>query len=72
MLKLGTKCWISAFNAQGSRGIIVAVQVGAVKMYVAEVEALRKNESRWKWGTIKASFKRKEKKWDLLDFGFQI
>jgi hypothetical protein len=47
MLKLGTKCWISAFNAQGSRGIIVAVQVGAVKMYVAEVEALRKNESRW-------------------------
>jgi hypothetical protein len=23
------KCWISAFNAQGSRGIVVAVQVGA-------------------------------------------
>jgi hypothetical protein len=42
MLKqLGTtkKCWISAFNAQGSRGFIVAVQVGAVKIYVAGVEA---------------------------------
>jgi hypothetical protein len=44
MLKLGTKCWISAFNAQGSRGIIVAVQVGAVKIYVAAVKALRKKE----------------------------
>jgi hypothetical protein len=29
---------------QGSRGIIVAVQVGAVKIYVAVVEALRKKE----------------------------
>jgi hypothetical protein len=38
------KGWNSAFNAQGSRGIIVAVQVGAVKIYVALVEALRKNE----------------------------
>jgi hypothetical protein len=41
MLKLSTKCSISAFNAQGSRGIIVAVQVGAVKINVAAVEALR-------------------------------
>jgi hypothetical protein len=32
------------FNAQGSRGIIIAVQVGAVKIYVAAVEALRKKE----------------------------
>ncbi len=31
------RCWIAAFNAQGSRGTIVAVQVGAV-------EALRKKE----------------------------
>jgi hypothetical protein len=31
------KCWNSAFNAQGSRVIIVIVQVGIVKMYVAEV-----------------------------------
>jgi hypothetical protein len=35
MLRLSTKSWISAFNAQGSRGIIVAVHVGAVKIYVA-------------------------------------
>jgi hypothetical protein len=38
------KCWNSAFNAQGSRVIIVAVHVGAVKIYVAAVEALRKKE----------------------------
>ncbi len=44
MLKLGTKCWISALNAQGSRGIIVAMQVWAVKIYVAAVEALWKKE----------------------------
>jgi hypothetical protein len=44
MLKLSAKCWISAFIAQGSRGITVAVQVGAVKIYVAAVEALRKKE----------------------------
>jgi hypothetical protein len=30
-------------NAQGSRIIIVIVQVGAVKIYVAAVEALKKN-----------------------------
>jgi len=44
MLKLSTKCLISAFNAQGSRGIVVAGQVGAVKIYVAAVEPLRKKE----------------------------
>ncbi len=44
MLKLGAKCWIWAFHAQGSRGIIVAVkvQVGAVKIYVAAAEYKRK------------------------------
>jgi len=31
-----------AFNAQGSRVIIVVVQVGLVKIYVTAVEALRK------------------------------
>jgi len=40
------KCWNSPFNAQGSRVIIVIVQVGAVKIYVAAVEALRKKERR--------------------------
>jgi hypothetical protein len=39
------KCRNSAFNAQGSRVIIVIVQVGAVKIYAAAaVEALRKKE----------------------------
>jgi hypothetical protein len=44
MMKPSTKCWISAVHAQGSGGIRVAVQVGAVKIYVAAVEALRKTE----------------------------
>jgi hypothetical protein len=34
----------SAFNAQRSRLIIVALQVGAVKIYAAIVEALKKKE----------------------------
>ncbi len=38
------KCWNSAFNAQCSRVIVVVVQVGAVKIYVAAVETLRKKE----------------------------
>jgi hypothetical protein len=41
---LGMKCWNSAFNAQGSGVIIVVVQVGAMKIYVAAVDALKKNE----------------------------
>jgi hypothetical protein len=37
------ECRNAAFNAQGSKVIIVVVQVGAVKIYVAAaVEALRK------------------------------
>jgi len=39
------KCWNSPFNAKGLRVIIVVVQVGAVKIYVATVQALRKKES---------------------------
>jgi hypothetical protein len=34
----------SAFNAQGSRVIIVVDQVEGLKIYVAAVEALRKKE----------------------------
>ncbi len=37
------KCWNLAFNAQGSRVILVLVVVG-LKIYVAAVEALRKKE----------------------------
>jgi hypothetical protein len=44
LLNLSMKCWNSAFNAQSSRIIIVVVQIGAVKIYVAAVEALRKKE----------------------------
>jgi hypothetical protein len=36
--------WYSAFNAQGSRLIIVVVQLGAVKISVAAVEALRRKK----------------------------
>jgi len=38
------KCWNSAVNAQGLRVIIVIVQVGAVKIYVAAVEGVRRME----------------------------
>ncbi len=38
------KCWNSAFNAHVLRVIIVVVQVGAVKITVAAVEALRDKE----------------------------
>jgi predicted proteasome-type protease len=38
------KCWNLAFSAQDSRVIIVVVQAGALKIYVAVVEALRKKE----------------------------
>jgi len=39
------KCWNSAFAAQGSRVVIVAILAGAVKIYdVAAMEALRKKE----------------------------
>jgi hypothetical protein len=38
------KHWNSAFNAKGSRVVTVVVQVGAVKIYVAEVEALMQKE----------------------------
>jgi hypothetical protein len=34
----------AAFNAQGSRGIIVAVQVRPVEIYVAAMDVLRKKE----------------------------
>jgi hypothetical protein len=42
------KCWNLAFNAQGSRVIISVVQVGAVKLYVVAVEALKKKKDRIK------------------------
>jgi len=47
LLNLSIKCWNSASNAQGSRLIIVVVQVRVMKLYVAAVEALRKKERTW-------------------------
>jgi hypothetical protein len=44
LLNLNMKYWISAFNAQGSREIIIVAQVGAVKIYVATMEPLKKKE----------------------------
>jgi hypothetical protein len=38
------KCWKSAFNTQGSRLIVVTLQVGAMKIYAARVEVLKKKE----------------------------
>jgi hypothetical protein len=38
------KCGASAFNVQGSRVIIVFVQVRTVKIYVGAMEALRQKE----------------------------
>jgi hypothetical protein len=48
------KCWnISAFHAQGSRLIIVVVQLGgAVKIYVAAVDSLRKKENIGWWNSV--------------------
>jgi hypothetical protein len=43
-LNMGMKCWNSTFNGARLKVIIVVVQVGAVKIYVAAVEALRKKE----------------------------
>jgi len=37
-------CWNSAFHVHGSKVIIVVAQAGAVKICVAAVEVLRKNE----------------------------
>jgi hypothetical protein len=42
------KYWNSASNAQGSRVIIVIVQVGAQKIYVAALKALLKRKDRMK------------------------
>jgi hypothetical protein len=41
LLNLSMKCWNSVFHAQGSRVIIVVVQVGAVKIYVTAVEVMK-------------------------------
>jgi hypothetical protein len=50
LLNFSMKCWNSAFNEQGSKVIIVIVQVEAVKIYVSAVEALKKKgKMGWNW-----------------------
>jgi hypothetical protein len=45
------KCLNSTFNAQGSVLIIVVVHVGAVNIYIAAVQALRKQENETQFTT---------------------
>jgi len=40
------KCSKSTFNAQDSRLIIIALQVGVVKIYATTVEALKKKKKK--------------------------
>ncbi len=51
LLNLGMKCWNSAFNAQGSRVLIVVVQVGAVEIYVAAVLG-RSGNRKHRWNSV--------------------
>ncbi len=44
LLNLRMKCCNSTLNAQGWRLIIVVVQLGVLKIYVAAAEALMKKE----------------------------
>jgi predicted oxidoreductase (fatty acid repression mutant protein) len=54
------KCSKSAFNAQGSRVIIIVVQVRGVKIYVTVLEVLRKKERKDEnWFTTKIGGKMK-------------
>jgi len=46
------KCWNSPFNAQGWRLTIVALQVGAVKIYAATMEALVKERGKTGWNLV--------------------
>jgi hypothetical protein len=59
MLQLTMKCWNSAFDAPGPRLITVVVQLGAVKISLAAVEALSMKLSlppkmmrRWVWNSV--------------------
>jgi len=45
------KCWKSAFNAQGSRLIIVALQVEAVKIYCS-ISGGRKEKGKTGWNSV--------------------
>jgi hypothetical protein len=44
MLQFSMKSWHLTFNVQGLKLITVVVQLGAVKMHVITMEALRRKE----------------------------
>jgi hypothetical protein len=46
------KCWKSAFNAQGSKLIIVALQVGAVKIYARTAVWGAKEKGKTGWNSV--------------------
>jgi hypothetical protein len=52
LLNLSMKCWNSAFNAQGSRVIIVIVQVGAVNIYVAAAAGGGQEKGKTWWNSV--------------------
>jgi transposase-like protein len=41
---MGMKCWNSTFKTQGLRGIIIVIQVGTMKIYVAIMKVFKKKE----------------------------
>jgi hypothetical protein len=46
------KCWNAAFNEWGLRIIIIVVNVGGVKIYVAAMQALTKKERQDGWNSV--------------------
>ncbi len=46
------KCWNSAFNAKGSRVIIVIVQMGAVKKYICSSSGGAQEKERRGWNSV--------------------
>jgi hypothetical protein len=52
LLNLGMKSWNSAFNLQGSRVIIAAVQVGAVKIYATSLDGGAQEKGKTRWNSI--------------------
>jgi hypothetical protein len=65
------KCWKSAFNAQGSRIIIVALQVGAVKNYAARSGGA-KEKGKTGVQTQSPQIQRSSHPWMLMFFLFML
>jgi len=46
------KCWNLASNAQGLKLIIVVVQVGVVKIYVATKDGVSQAKGKTRWNSV--------------------